>query len=245
MLKRIALLLTTLLYAGFANAIYIEDGDVFEVHWDVDLVEVDHDEEEDDDFDIDDGVSTLMITATSLWTVSHYSSDTIVIDISLTNTTVLDPGILDQVAITAFGFGVEPDPDNIELSSPGSTFDSISSGKGKHQSFPGGYKEIDVCLFSGNKCSGGKSKSGLQAGESDSLQITLTGSFESYTELILFPAKFQTSLGSYEPHGDAEIIELHSSSSVDAPYLPALMASGLVLLVLRRRLFADPAVYRA
>lgn len=232
MLSRLLFFISCFLIASSASAISISEGDIFEVNWHVDLVEVDRDADKDDDYHFDDDMDSLIISATSLWTIEQYTHNSLVISIALTNTTILSPGLLDTAAITSFGFGVEPDPDSISLTTPGETFDSISSGQGKHQSFPGGYKEIDVCLFSGSKCSGGKKKHGLQAGESDYLEVSLLGDFGDSTDLLLFPARFKTSVGSYEPEGEAEITRISSPhSAVPEPSIMALIGLSLVAVL--------------
>jgi hypothetical protein len=195
--------------SGPANALLIGNGDVFSIGWSVDL----------------SGVPTNNLTATSTWTVSSYTMDSIVLDISISNTTILDPGTLDNAAITSFGFGVMPNV-TATLSSAGSVFDSVGSGSGPQQNFPGGFGGIDVCLFA-DGCSGGSVNNGLQAGASDSLQVTLSGRFSERTDLLFFPVKFQTSVGSFEPGG--------SMVSVPEPGTLGLLCAGILGFFVSRK----------
>ena len=95
------------------------------------------------------------------------------------------------------------------IASSGSVFDSIGTGSGPNQTFPGGFKNIDVCIFSAG-CSGGDVNSGLQAGSSDSLIINLTGNFDQNgtaagaVSLLDFPLKFQGTWGSFETPGQTK-----------------------------------------
>jgi hypothetical protein len=198
------------LLSGQTSALMIGGGENFQIDWFVDL---------------DNTVTSSDLTATSTWSVSSYSSSSIVLDISITNTTLLDPGVLDEAAITTFGFGVSPDV-TAALTSGGTVFTQVDTGSGAQQSFPGGYKGIDVCLFA-ESCSGGDVKTGLQAGSTDLLQLVLTpttGLFGNSVDLLFFPAKFQSTLGSFEPAG-----------TVPEPATLALLGSGVLVVAARRR----------
>ena len=77
-------------------------------------------------------------------------------------------------------------------------FGDVSPGNGNgNQTFPGGFKDIDACVYASNGCSGGDIKDGLQAGASDSFLLTLTraDSTDPWT-VDSFALKFQTSAGS-------------------------------------------------
>ncbi len=149
-----------------AVAIPVTSGNTFTIDWFVDL---------------DNSLTSSDLAATSTWTVTSYSSTSIVLDIYIKNTTLLEVGKLDEAALVSFGFGVGNDANtdlsNVVLTSPGTVFDRIGEGKGKNKTFPGGFKGIDVCLMS-TGCSGGDIKEGLQAGASDLLQLELTGRYE-------------------------------------------------------------------
>lgn len=153
-------------------------------------------------FEIQWGLADPSLSATASFTVTSYADDEIVLDIMLENTTDLAASGLSNAAILAMGFGVYPDVGAV-LSSAGSVFADADTGFGSHQQFAGGFKGIDVCIFA-DACSGGDVKLGLQAGEKDSFQVTLTPrdtGFGDGVTLAWFPIKFQTSDGSFELPG--------------------------------------------
>jgi hypothetical protein len=210
MLQKITTLLAALLLSAQAGAIQISSsGDSWTVDWLVDA-------------SITPGL-TQDLTATSNWLVSSYSSSQIVLDVTITNTTIL-AGLLTNADITSFGFGVAPNA-TASLLTAGTTFTKVGAGSGPQQTYPGGFKGIDVCIFFQN-CSGGSAPSGLRAGETDSLQLLLTGNFGSTTELLFFPAKFQTSQGSYEPGGCINC----GGNNAPEPSILALLGIGLALV---------------
>lgn len=153
-------------------------------------------------FDVFWSVSDPALSAEATFTITSFSNDEIVLDITLDHTTDLSDSNLINAAILSMGFGVDPDV-VATLTSTGSVFDTVAEGSGPQQTFPGGFKQVDVCIFS-QGCSGGDINSGLAAGEMDSFQITLTpvsGDFSNGVTLAFFPIKFQSSAGSYEPPG--------------------------------------------
>lgn len=217
---RIVALVTALLFASQASAITIGSGDTFTVDWYIDATTTSG---------LNDDLS-----ATSTWTVSSYSSTSIVLDISITNTTLLS-STLTNADIVSFGFGVVPDATGTLLS-PGSVFDGIASGSGPQQTYPGGFKQIDVCVYSSG-CSGGSVTSALHAGLTDSLQIELTSTtlFGSTIDLLFFPVKFQTSQGSYAAPG---CVAGSNCTPVPEPPVPLLLGLGLLGIGLARRMRA-------
>lgn len=143
--------------------------------------------------------SRAELTATAEVTVVDFTSSTLVLDISLTNATTSDF----QAAIMSLGLGVNTTLTNVALSSAGETFSSITPNP--NQNFPGGFSGINVCIYAANTCSGGAIGGGLQSGgNSDTIQVTLTGNFASSLTLTAFPIKFQTEAGSYELAGNFE-----------------------------------------
>jgi hypothetical protein len=206
--KKITALLASLFLSAQAGAIQISSGDSWTVDWLVDA-------------SVNPRL-TQNLSATSSWLVSSYSSTRIILDVTITNTTLL-AGLLSNADITSFGFGTGPDVRATPILA-GSTFTMTGAGHGPNQTFPGGFKGIDVCIFF-HECAGGSAPSGLRAGESDKLQLLLTGSFGSTTELLYFPLKFQTNRGSYEPGGC-----VNCSSNAPEPSILVLLGIGLALI---------------
>lgn len=174
--------------------------------------------------------STSTASATSSWLVSVFNNHEIVLDINLANTTSLT-GQLTNADITSFGFGMTPNAKGSLLIS-GTAFDGIGSGSGPQQTFPGGFKQIDVCIFTSG-CSGGSVNDALHAGDSDYLRILLTGDFSNgFVDLTDFPMKFQTNLGSF--HAGGCINRDPECMPAPEPSVSILLALGLLLMGLGR-----------
>jgi len=160
-------------------------------------------------FDIDWVVSNVVgsddLGATGTFDVVSLSATTLTLDITLHNTTVLSSS-LTNADILSVGFGVAPNATGSFVST-GSVFDQIGAGSGPNQTFPGGFKNIDVCVF-GQNCDGGAVAQGLHAGDSDSFRLAIAGDFSKGTvDLLYFGAKFQTNVGSFEPAGQPPVPE--------------------------------------
>jgi hypothetical protein len=143
----------------------------------------------------DSGISQDL-SATAVFTVSSFTSSFLDLTVNLTNTTVATF----QAAILAMGLGVTPDA-TVSLLTPGAVFDSVGPGQGGQQQFPGGFKNIDLCAYAANNCSGGNINQGLQSGgNSDTFTVRLAGSFGATPSVTLsdFAIKFQTEQGSFE-----------------------------------------------
>lgn len=207
-------LFAALAFATQAQAIQINSaGDTWTVDWLVDSSTT--------------PTLTSDLTATSTWLVDSFSSTQIMLSIDISNTTMLTP-LLTNADITTFGFGIDPNA-TASIITAGSIFDMVSAGSGPQQTFPGGFKQIDVCIYA-QGCSGGTVNDALHAGASDYIQLLLTGDFSSgFAELLFFPAKFQTNQGSYEPGGCI------NCSSVPEPSILALLGIGLVLIGFTQR----------
>ncbi len=108
--------------------------------------------------------------------------------------------------ILSFGFGVNPNATSVQLTQSGNViFDNAIIQKNEEQTFPGGFKKIDICIYAANNCSGGNVNQGLRAGHSDSFDLKISGVFtNSKVTLSDFPLKFQTDNGSFQPVGVPE-----------------------------------------
>ena len=162
------------------------------------------------------------LTATSSWLVSSYSSNKIIIDIALTNTTALS-GRLTRADVSAFGFGMSPRTRG-SLLTPGNTFNKLFSIWGWQLMYGSG----------GN---------GLATGASDSLQLQLTGNFGNSANMVPFPMKFRTNKGYYLGKGYVSNVCTALSPgknctppSVPEPSVLLLLALGLLGIGLMPRL---------
>jgi hypothetical protein len=169
------------------------------------------------------------------FTLNASGDDTLRLGIDISNTTDLSAYPDANSAIVSFGFGVNPDA-SASLVSSGSVFNSVDVGTGGQQQFPGGFKQIDVCVFA-QDCSGGDVNGGLQAGDSDSFVLDIMGDFDGNGEnatgaltLLDFPLKFQGTWGSFETPGQ----------SVPEPGTLALLGLGLVGLTFAARRRRSP-----
>jgi hypothetical protein len=179
------------------------------------------------------------LSASATFEVLAFSSDALDLEISIENTTTASF----QAAILALGFSTDPDTTGSYLVT-GTVFEGIEPGNGPNQTFPGGFKFIDACLFAANNCSGGNVNNGLQSGNSsDTFQIRLSGTFGAApaVELDSFPIKFQTQAGSFEFPGNPFPGNPNGvpPAQVPGPATLALLGAGFLgLAVAGGRLFA-------
>lgn len=184
------------------------------------------------------GTGSLPVDLTAIVTFSINSftldatgNDILSLGITIANTTDLSAYPGTNSAILSFGFGVAPNA-TASIGASGSVFDTVGTGSGPQQTFPGSFKQIDVCIFS-DGCSGGDVNSGLQAGSSDSLVINLTGDFDQggsgpgAVSLLDFPLKFQGTWGSFETPGQ--------TTSVPEPGTLGLLGIALLGLGMTKR----------
>ena len=161
--------------------------------------------------------------------------DSLGLKLRLYNTTDLSGYPDANAAIYSFGFGVEERV--YAKSAIASLFTGLGSGSGPQRTFPGGFKDIDVCAYAGDQCSGGNVNEGLQAGGWTDWKVFLDGDFDqggnSSASVTLndFPLKFQGTWGSFEVPGQPDSHQVPTSGSL------ALFAGGLLGLrmVARRR----------
>jgi hypothetical protein len=171
------------------------------------------------------------LSANGVFKVNSFSSNLLSLSVMLTNTTAASF----QAAILATGLGVESNA-VASYASVGTTFKNVSAGQGGQQQFPGGFKNIDVCIFAANNCSGGKIKQGLQSGGNfDSFTLNLAGNFGAIPSVKLnsFAMKFQTQQGSYEIPGSIQIEE-EPEPIPEPTVLLGLVAIGGALKLLRQ-----------
>jgi len=184
---------------------------------------------------VGDAPLPIDLTAHGDFTITGFAldangDDTLSLQIALSNTTDLSAYPSSNSAILAFGFGVAPDA-KAAFSQMGTVFDGIGTGSGPQQTFAGGFKQIDICIYAANGCKGGDVNDGLQAGDSDLLTINIFGDFDQggssqgTVALYDFPLKFQGTWGSFETGGRHQVPE---------PGILALFGSALLGLGLRR-----------
>ena len=152
------------------------------------------------------GTNTLTspLSALGTFTVDSLSSRSLVLSATIDNTTVLTSG-LTQSYLMSVGISSNP-TGNASIKKGGSIFNAVGPGHGKNETFPGGFKNINACIFdSGGGCAGQDINDGLGAGSSDSFVLALGGTFGSSPSITLsdFAVKFQTNINSYEFGGES------------------------------------------
>jgi hypothetical protein len=139
---------------------------------------------------------TSDLKASALFTVNSLTQSALSLTIKLTNAT--DRSF--QSALMAMGLGVTGNATG-SLTSKGDLF--ANAGTPTNGNFTGGFKNIDVCVFAANNCSGGSINNGLGSKTNDwtdTFTLSIAGSFGLTPSVTLdsFASKFQTQAGSYE-----------------------------------------------
>jgi hypothetical protein len=158
-------------------------------------------------------------------TIDSFSSSDLVMSATIDNTTKLTSG-LTQAYLMSIGIATVPVTSGTMLSG-GSVFNSVSTGSGPQETFPGGFKSVNVCLFNAaGGCSGSSIYDGLAAGRTNSFTVALAGDFGSSPSVSLsdFAVKFQTNEGSFE-FGDG------GSFLPETPEPPTALLFATALLV--------------
>ncbi|MHB1757208.1 MAG: cistern family PEP-CTERM protein [Leptospirillum sp.] len=150
------------------------------------------------------GTTPKTLSATGTFTLDSYTSSGITLSATIKNTTSSSV----QAALMSIGIsapGLLP-----SWGTAGSVFSNIGPAGGKNGNFPGGFKNVNACIYSANGCNGGKIADGLGDGytgdamnplSTDSFKFILTsnsGTIGSSLTLSDFAVKFQTEYGSYE-----------------------------------------------
>lgn len=168
-------------------------------------------------------ITGATLTGDASFKIVDLTSTLLTIDIKITNSTI---GTF-QAAILAMGMGVTPDASNVSVLTAGSIFDSAEV-QSPVQNFPGGFKNIDLCTFAANGCSGGAIGDGLQSGgNSDSFRIAVTGAFGSNPTAVAladFAIKYQTQAGSFEFAGNACVVDCGSTPGGGKVPEPGILA---------------------
>ncbi|HZO90707.1 MAG TPA: cistern family PEP-CTERM protein [Chthonomonadaceae bacterium] len=150
------------------------------------------------------GISTDL-KATGTFTVTSFNSSDLRLNVTLTNTT----SAAFQAALMSLGINATPNA-VVSIAVPGAIFDGASTGNGPNQTFPGGFKNIDVGAYAANNLNGGNINQGLQSGgQTDTFTLDLAGNF-GLTPLVTldtFAVKYQTQAGSFElPAGSLSVV---------------------------------------
>ena len=181
-------------------------------------------------FDPDNGGPLGTLTATLNISVITFTSGSIVLGLSLENTTAVGgtTGYI-NAAVTAFGFYTNPEVTGT-LTQDGSVFTEIANDG----QLTGNFKLIDICLFP-DSCNGGNINNGLAAGATDStMEVTLVPESGTFSTLTIDPyaIKFQTSAGSFEFCSGTGCTNVSEPASLA---LLGLALMGIGLAVPRRR----------
>lgn len=147
-------------------------------------------------------IDDFVLIADASFEVLAFDANHLDLEIVLVNNTAAEH----QEAILSLGIGATPDA-NGSLLMAGSVFDTVDTGSGGNQTFPGGFKNIDVCIFAAG-CSGGNVNAGLQSGGNfDTFRVRFTpvtgGTFSDGAGgakilLAQFAIKWQGEYGSFE-----------------------------------------------
>ena len=216
----------TLFVVQPAHAVFVDSiDDDFTINWFLGAGQSDND---------GGATSSIALSANAIFDVTEITDASLEMTVTFTNTTTLS-GSVAEAGITTFGIGVTPNATGVTFSDDddGAFSDAELQTQG-NLSFPGGFKQIDVCVFTGG-CSGGPQGSALAAGGSlDAFTLSIFGSFDDGVTLNPFPIKFQTTEASFEFGGT-------TTGGGDIPNVPepaplALIGlSGLLLGWMRRK----------
>lgn len=166
-------------------------------------------------FDWDYSTGTSNLTGFGSMFVSGFNSSSLMLSVSLTNTSLI--GGQGGERLTHFGFGIDPNATGVAFIGTGSD-GMLGATLGD---LPG-LKAIEVCAYGGNNCSGGSS-GGIWAGLSDSFTLILSGTWGESVTIDPLGFKYQTGYGSFEFTNEPP-------RKVPEPTSGALLLLGLSLL---------------
>jgi hypothetical protein len=211
-------------------------GDSFDMAWDLDGTEI---------LGPDLVPDFPTISATGTLSVTSITATTVLLDITLNNTTnpadntacssEIEPCPEFMGGIVAFGMLMEDFVSGV-LSTPGTSLDTY--GTNNIAGGPG--LEVDFCASTDGTCNAGSANDSILTGESDSFQFTLTGVFDLEEGITLanFATKWQTNYDDMVVPDDPAVLD--GNSSFEQPGLPGevpepstglLIAIGFTLMV--------------
>jgi hypothetical protein len=144
------------------------------------------------------GLAPFDLKAKATFDITAISNASVTRLLTLMNQTTPPAG--QNSGITSFGIGVNPNaPGRTFTDTPDAGFTNAVTHNG-HQNYPGGFKNIAVCVFT-QGCSGGGQPTALAAGASDTFTLVIVGAFTGHpVTLAPFPIKFQTSKKDLDAH---------------------------------------------
>jgi len=131
---------------------------------------------------------TSLLTGSGTMTVSGFNTNSLLIDVSLTNTSLLA-----SERLTSFGFGIDPNAVAVNF------IDAADGGmiNASLASIPS-LATVEICAFGGPNCSGGGNGGILGGGGSDSFRLSLYGEWGSSVNINPIGFKYQTDIDSYQ-----------------------------------------------
>ena len=175
----------------------------------------------------DVGNGVVLSASGSVTITGGFNSTSLVLHVVLNNTsthngTPYTP--LDNVRLTGWGFGVDPDATAVTFSDApdGGLIDAVMDN------LPS-LAAIEVCAWGGNNCSGG-ANGGIQAGNSDTFDLILAGNWGTSVTFDPLGVRFQTPVTSYDFTCSGTCTGRVGPSAVPEPQTLMLLGLGLLAL---------------